>query len=88
LGKGGAYRAMLSGNFMFQPGIWAHPAAPNLWFDAAGPGFPLVSFLPAAKKDTASIPCAFRIRAFFTGILPPSFYRCPEFFNREVKKVE
>jgi hypothetical protein len=25
---------------------------------AAGPGFPLVSFLPLAKKDTASIPCA------------------------------
>jgi hypothetical protein len=25
---------------------------------AHGPGFPLVSFLPAAKKDTASIPCA------------------------------
>jgi hypothetical protein len=24
-----------------------------------GPGFPLVSFPPAAKKDTASIPCAF-----------------------------
>jgi hypothetical protein len=23
-----------------------------------GPGYPLVSFLPAAKKDTASIPCA------------------------------
>jgi hypothetical protein len=23
-----------------------------------GPGFTLVSFLPAAKKDTASIPCA------------------------------
>jgi hypothetical protein len=22
------------------------------------PGYPLVSFLPAAKKDTASIPCA------------------------------
>jgi hypothetical protein len=24
----------------------------------AGPGYPLVSFLPPAKKDTASIPCA------------------------------
>jgi hypothetical protein len=24
-----------------------------------GPGYPLVSFLPVAKKDTASIPCAF-----------------------------
>jgi hypothetical protein len=24
----------------------------------AGPGYPLVSFLPLAKKDTASIPCA------------------------------
>jgi hypothetical protein len=27
-----------------------------------GPGYPLVSFLPAAKKDTASIPCAGRKR--------------------------
>jgi hypothetical protein len=26
----------------------------------AGPGYTLVSFLPAAKKDTASIPCAFQ----------------------------
>jgi hypothetical protein len=33
--------------------IWAHPAT-----CVAGPGFPLVSFVPAAKKDTASIPCA------------------------------
>jgi hypothetical protein len=32
---------MLSGNFNFQSGIWAHPAAPNLRFDAAGPGYPL-----------------------------------------------
>jgi hypothetical protein len=28
----------------------------------AGPGYPLVSFLPPAKKDTASIPCAGRKR--------------------------
>jgi hypothetical protein len=33
--------------------FWAHPAT-----YVAGPGFPLVSFLPVAKKDTASIPCA------------------------------
>ncbi|MDR1127876.1 MAG: hypothetical protein LBL20_01070, partial [Treponema sp.] len=32
---------------------------------AHGPGFPLVSFLPQAKKDTASIPCA----AAFTAIM-------------------
>jgi hypothetical protein len=37
----------------------------------AGPGFPLVSFLPAAKKDTASIPCAgesLRLSPFKNGI--------------------
>jgi hypothetical protein len=38
---------------------------------AAGPGFPLVSFLPQAKKDTASIPCAgesLRLSPFKNGI--------------------
>jgi hypothetical protein len=30
---------------------------PPLW-RRKKPGYPLVSFLPAAKKDTASIPCA------------------------------
>jgi hypothetical protein len=29
----------------------------------AGPGYPLVSFLPVAKKDTASIPCAGQMAA-------------------------
>jgi hypothetical protein len=33
------------------------------------PGFPLVSFLPAAKKDTASIPCAFAGRNFFPNVI-------------------
>jgi hypothetical protein len=44
---------------MFQPGIWAHPAL------RVGPGFTLVSFLPAAKKDTASIPCASHSEKFY-----------------------
>jgi hypothetical protein len=37
------------------PGLdWAH----FLRFHRKKPGYPLVSFLPQAKKDTASIPCA------------------------------
>jgi hypothetical protein len=35
---------------------------------AAGPGYTLVSFLPAAKKDTASIPCAFRQGLAMRGV--------------------
>jgi hypothetical protein len=32
------------------------------------PGYPLVSFLPSAKKDTAPIPCAFQGEAFFPAM--------------------
>jgi hypothetical protein len=38
--------------------LGAFPALSPLWGARRKPGFPLVSFLPAAKKDTASIPCA------------------------------
>ncbi|MDR1353458.1 MAG: hypothetical protein LBK05_09275, partial [Treponema sp.] len=54
------YLLILLDNRIFR----AHPAAPGLRPSAPGPGFTLVSFLPPAKKDTASIPCAFRGREF------------------------
>jgi hypothetical protein len=41
----------------FESGRIRAPACPQ-GRTARGPGFTLVSFLPPAKKDTASIPCA------------------------------
>jgi hypothetical protein len=67
-------------------GIWAHQTlwvcAVRKWLYASscedgripamqGPGYPLVSFLPAAKKDTASIPCANQNRFAVLNLDPP-----------------
>jgi hypothetical protein len=58
--------------------FWAHPAL------RAGPGFPLVSFLPSAKKDTASIPCASRSEEFYRYLFTAKSKKYKKYKNEDL----